>query len=222
MKRLNTKQTKNQVLEPGGRLRIFAGWNLCIIILLLILAPLDLFTAPQTTRTSQETFHEFQVKATLIQTIAMFIEWPKNLDVDDTSKPFTIGIIGNTPLTKEILKFYVNDSQLIKDKEVKIREVSDKDNIPPCNLLFISRSARIRLPRIIAEIENSPILTIGDTEGFADRGIHINFIIRHQKVRFEVNQKAVEKSGLVASHHLLKAAERVIVPTKKEEIPGSQ
>jgi hypothetical protein len=55
-------------------------------------------------------------------------------------------------------------------------------------------------------LEGSYILTIGDTEGFGEKGVMINFIIRDNKVRFEINPEAARRAGLTISSKLLSLA----------------
>ena len=192
----------------------------CCILSIITLLTLEISFLASAAETSGALVEasEYQLKAAWLKMIARFIEWPKNSDVNDPSKPFIIGIVGNSPLLREVYAFYIHGNQQIKKKPVVIRAVPDRDDIPHCHLLFISRSAKYRLAKIIAAVENLPLLTVSDTEGFADRGVHINFIIRHRNLWFEVNRQAVEKSGLVVSHHLLKVAKRIISNIEEEKM----
>ena len=58
-------------------------------------------------------------------------------------------------------------------------------------------------------IENKPILSIGDTQGFCERGVLINFYRLGKKLRFEINLPAVKKSGLTFRAQLIKLARRI-------------
>jgi hypothetical protein len=53
---------------------------------------------------------------------------------------------------------------------------------------------------------NKPILTVSDTKGFAEKGVLINFYMMGDKIKFEINEKAVHESGLVMSYRLLNLA----------------
>ena len=55
-----------------------------------------------------------------------------------------------------------------------------------CNMLYISNSEKDHLEEILEAIKNQPILVIGDTYGFAERGVGINFVIIGNKIQFEV------------------------------------
>jgi hypothetical protein len=54
-----------------------------------------------------------------------------------------------------------------------------------------------------------PILTVGDSNGFATSGVLVNFYTSGDTVRFEMNETAIERSGLRVSGKLLKLARLV-------------
>jgi len=45
--------------------------------------------------------------------------------------------------------------------------------------------------------------------GYAEQGIHINFFVDIERMRFQINHKAVQAAGLEMSYHLLKLAKPV-------------
>ena len=63
---------------------------------------------------------------------------------------------------------------------------------------------------IINTVKSLPILTIGETPGFARRGCIINLIVEDNKVRFEVNLDAAKLADLNISSRLLALAK--IIP----------
>jgi len=50
-------------------------------------------------------------------------------------------------------------------------------------------------------------MTVGEVEDFARDGGVINFVLRENKVRFEINVSAAERAGLKISSKLLKLAD---------------
>ena len=82
-----------------------------------------------------------------------------------------------------------------------------------CHVLLLCScdNVRIESPRqIIEALADSPILTVGETDGFLESGGIINFITEEDKVRFEINAAAAKKRGLRISSKLLRLAKRVI------------
>jgi hypothetical protein len=62
---------------------------------------------------------------------------------------------------------------------------------------------------ILKLTDGKPILTVGDTDGFAQDGVLVNFFSSGSYIRFEVNIDRAEKSKLKFSSRLLKLAKLV-------------
>lgn len=92
----------------------------------------------------------------------------------------------------------------VRDKNVAVKRIKSHQQLRTCQIVFISASEKERLPQILDAVENLSILTIGDTNGFIQQGVVINFYIEDDKVRFEINPKAAESADLKISSKLLK------------------
>jgi hypothetical protein len=53
------------------------------------------------------------------------------------------------------------------------------------------------------------VLTVGESEGFLERGGMINFVVKGKNVRLEINLVAAEAAGLKISSRLLAIADIV-------------
>jgi len=145
---------------------------------------------------------EYQVKAEFLERFTRFIDWPS-----DPPRRFVIGVIGRNPFNGFIER--IASERRIKGRPVEVRYVSDLTQLESCQLVFIASSERAHLPLILARTAAKPILTIADSDGFASAGVMINFYNAGDTVRFEVNENAVERSGLRVSSKLLKLARLV-------------
>ena len=79
-----------------------------------------------------------------------------------------------------------------------------------CNILFISLSEEARLKSILAAAQSLSMLTVSEIPHFAERGGDIGFVTVEDKIRFEVNLGAAQRSHLKLSSELLKVASKVI------------
>ena len=147
---------------------------------------------------------EYQVKAEDIERFTRFIDWPAGSEGHST---FLIGVVGENPFNGYLDKMAAQ--YRIKNRPVEIRAITDFSQIDSCQLVFICGTERDRLRRILMHTESKPILTVGDTAGFAQQGVIINFYNAGDKVRFEMNEAAIERSGLRVSAKLLKLARLV-------------
>jgi len=142
---------------------------------------------------------EYELKAEFLTRFATFIEWPPGAE----SRTFTIGVIGHNPFNAYLEKLA---TRKIKNRPVSIRYINELSQIDGCDILFIASSEKSRLQAILGRTDSRPILTVADSNGFAAAGVLINFYTTADTVRFEINEGAVEKSGLKVSSKLFKLA----------------
>ncbi len=171
-----------------------------------------------------EDIPEYKMKAVLFEKFADFIDWPNDLNVNNSSKFFVITVIGENPFfvikkDKKTSENWLNllyNEKKIRGKEVKIQFILDVKDIPGSHLLFISNSEKKNLSEIIATANKNYTLTVSDTPGFAKKGAHINFYVDKGNLKFEVNETAIRKSGFRVSYHMLKLA-RIIDPWRERK-----
>ncbi len=142
-----------------------------------------------------------QLMAQFIERFSRFIEWP----ADDPSQPFVIGVIGDSPIRPALVG--LAGQARIKGKAIEVRDIANMSDIDNCQILFISRSERNRLSDILARARNKPILTVGDTRGFARAGVMINFDNDGDEIRFKINESAATSTGLRLAPKLLALGE---------------
>ena len=145
---------------------------------------------------------EFQIKAAFLYNFTKFIEWPAET-FPDGEVPITICTLGESPVGVAL--------QYVKDKSVKGRALITKRlqsvrELHPCHLLFVSSTEKERLSEILEVLKDSSVLTVGEIEGFTQSGGIINFAIRKNRIRFEINADAAMQAGLKISSKLLKLA----------------
>jgi hypothetical protein len=146
---------------------------------------------------------EYRVKAELLERFTRFVEWPSGAGRAD----FVIGVVGRNPFHTYLDE--LASSRRIKGKTVRIQQIRGAADVTSCDILFIAASERAALPAILGQVGARPILTVGDTEGFATSGVAINFYNVGETVRFEINEAALSRHGLRASSKLLKLARLV-------------
>jgi hypothetical protein len=146
---------------------------------------------------------EYQVKAKFLVNFARFVQWP-NESFTDEQAPIIIGIYGNDPFGIDIDKTV--EGKHIEGRELVIRRIQDIRALECCHILFVGSCEKRRTAHILNMLNEKRILTVGETDGFIQAGGIINFIIQTNKVRFEINPAAADRSGLWISSQLLKLA----------------
>ena len=154
----------------------------------------------------------YVLKAVYLEKFSRFITWPQESLIDNPDEPFIIAVIGETPLTENLNQIYT--MQEIKNKRVIIKNIHNFNEIQGSHILFIAESEKKSIDQIIAITKQQPILTIGETKGFAEKGVLINFFEKDNKLRFEINETAVLKSPLQMSFYLLNSA-KIVQPIEE-------
>ncbi|MEI6563024.1 MAG: YfiR family protein [bacterium] len=156
---------------------------------------------------------EYSVKAAFLNNFIHFVEWPLSA-FPDPGAALTIGVLGDDPFGP-LLEQAVKEEKA-KGNGVVIRRFKSVDDVTSCHVLFISRSEKERMFLILKRLEEVPILTVSEMEGFADHGGIVNFYIENNRIRFEINKESAYRKGLKISSRLLCLARIVEQKSVKE------
>lgn len=161
--------------------------------------------------TAQKNVDEYVYKRALIYKIAFnFIKWPPNSKVQNKSLPFVISIIGEDPFEGKLKELELNKSLKINDKPIIVRNIHSLNEIDGSDLLFISSSEKYDVSKIIQYTHGKPILTFGDTKGYAEKGVMIVLFKRAEYIRFLINKKEADACNIYIGSQLLGRAEKII------------
>lgn len=149
---------------------------------------------------------ESQVKAAYLYNFGKFVRWPE--DNSSSANTFEICVLGKDPFASVLDATVANEN--LERKAIRVRRVSNMPDAGGCNILFISLSEEGRLKFILAATQSLSVLTVSEISHFADRGGDIGFVMQEDKIRFEVNLGAAQRSHLKLSSELLKVATKVI------------
>ena len=146
---------------------------------------------------------EYAIKSTILYRICKFTQWPQPVD---KNKPFTISILGKTSHGEEIK---IPPDGNIDKRRIVVRKIRHLSEIGPSEVLFITSDEADRIDAILDYIGDKPVLTVGDTRGFGQKGVIINLYIHQNSVGFEINYEASKKASL-QMHSQLFAIGRVV------------
>lgn len=150
---------------------------------------------------------EFDIKAAFVERFTRFIEWPESNEENKKEESFKIFSIGANSFGDALDRLF--KTAKIKNRNVEIIYTNNINEIENANLLFINSMRDDQLKEILGKIKNKPILTISDSKGFAKQGVHINMVIESDYIRYEINQEALNESGLKVNSLLLASAKIV-------------
>ncbi len=151
---------------------------------------------------------EYQIKGGYLYNFANFVEWP-NGAFPDSEAPFVIAILDRDDAAGVIMKV-LTGKHTANGRRIRVVRASGYDRIPrDCQVLFISRTVPAEWSEIRARIGVRPVLLVGETDGFAQHGGAINFVVSGDQVRMEINQRRAAGAGLRLSGSLASVARLV-------------
>jgi len=147
-----------------------------------------------------------QVKAGFVYNFAKFTEWPASAfaspqapirlclsGIDETQAKAFAGIAGRP----------------VQSRELQIKRNPTAVEIGECNILYVGDEEPRRAQAALQAARHANVLTISDTDGFADSGGVIGLVYADNRIQFEVNLGAAQRAGLKIASQVLKIARAV-------------
>jgi hypothetical protein len=156
---------------------------------------------------AQSAAEEYRVKAAFIFHFAQLVDWPP-AKATGTDNSLVLCTLGEDPF-QGVLEGTVA-GKAIGNRIVRIRHLGEPQDMQACQIVFLGRAQSKRIPMLVANLHNAPVLTVGETAGFLDAGGMIDFLLQDDKLRFEVNLDAAESADLKIGSRLLVLAQRVV------------
>ena len=144
------------------------------------------------------------IKVGFIYNFTRFIRWPPP-STATAQADFVIAVVGDPSMYRQ-LTVLENSRYRVDDRPVRVERVANAAAIPSCSILFIGGDAVARIGTLLERLAKRPVLTIGDTAGLGRQGVAINFYRQRDRVRFEINPRALNAAGLSAEAQLFDVA----------------
>ena len=146
-----------------------------------------------------------RIKAVFILNFTKLIEWPKAY----RSGNFVVGVIGETPLYSELSK--MSRVKKVANQSLSIAKFKSVNDIAKCHILYVTKEQSSKIKEVLKQVKNNSTLIVTEQSGLVDRGAGINFVVKDNRQKFELNKTNVEKYKLKVSSNL----ETLAVSVKK-------
>jgi YfiR/HmsC-like len=180
----------------------------CVWSILILSA---IFAASQTensgTTRAQSPASEYHVKAAFLFHFVQLVDWPAG-SLGNDADPVTVCTIGKDPFHGDLEATLAGQS--VGPRSFRIQHLKSPDDFQGCHVLFVGKHEAARLSRLLLDLKDGPILTVGESDDFVQQGGMIGFLLVENKVRFEINLQAAERANLKISSRLLLLAKSVI------------
>jgi hypothetical protein len=146
---------------------------------------------------------EHELKAAYVFKFLTYVEWPASAFPDEHA-PIVIGVL-DAEEVRDALTDIVS-ARRAQGRRIAVRRFGGDESTSGVHVLFFGRSAVRELPKFAGR---SGVLLMSEAEGALDRGSMINLLRVGDRVRFEVDPDAAERSGLHISSRVLPLAQFV-------------
>ncbi len=137
-----------------------------------------------------------KMKAIFIMNFTKLIEWPQSYREGN----FVVGVVGESPLFDELSK--MAKTKKVANQTLQIKKFTSPSEISNCHILYLSKDESNEISEVLKKIKTNSTLVITEEKGLVDKGAGINFIVKDNRQKFELNKKNVEKYKLKVSSNL--------------------
>lgn len=192
---------------PGyGTTAVVRGVSFALVMLIVLLA------AGAAWARHAETGYD--VKAGYLLDFGRFLRISGAATADHHST-FDICVLGHDPLGH--LLDEAAASQQIDGRPVRAVRIGDAYAAKGCDIVFLSADEGDGIPLDLDAIGKADVLTVSDAEDFLKYGGMIQFVEEDNKVRFNVNLDAVNRTHITLSSELLRVAASIFGKPAEEQ-----
>jgi hypothetical protein len=144
---------------------------------------------------------EYMIKAAFIYEMIQATQWPKA-----RAKDLALCVLGRDPFGAA---WQTIDGRPVGGRTLHVTTLPDAKGFGVCDVLFVGTSERVRWAQIHADLAARPILTMSEMAGFSRDGGMVTLMNVDNRLRFDVNLKAVREAGLSINTDALEYANAV-------------
>ena len=151
---------------------------------------------------AQDRSLEYAVKATYLYKFVPFVAWPNGAFIAPTS-PFEICIVGESNFANLVANGVAGQNAGGHSLAVRrITKIAEENN---CQVLFVGAEDPGVLAATLLAVRGKPVLTVTDAAPDGEHGV-VNFVLREDRVRFEIDLGQAARNGIAISSKLLSLA----------------
>jgi hypothetical protein len=137
-----------------------------------------------------------EVYSMMVFNFTRYVQWPDQA----SSGEFVIGVVGSQSIFATLNEWYGGKPK--GTKTYVIKKFNSAAEVTDCHVLFIDKAKSGEFDAINNKVKGKGTLVITDKNGLGEKGSGINFKTVDNKLKFELNQKAIETANLKVSGSL--------------------
>src|SRR5271165_6838153 len=144
---------------------------------------------------------DYATKARFLFNFAKFVEWPPG-SFSQANDPIRLCLFGVDPFAGAVERAV--QGKTVGGRILRVEHPRDANQARGCHLLFVGEQQKPNPARLHGY--GLGVLTVGESSDFARVGGIVGFVQRQNRVAFEINLQAANRSRLKISSKLLRLA----------------
>ncbi|MBL0339806.1 MAG: YfiR family protein [Bacteroidetes bacterium] len=161
-----------------------------LVVLLPVLSFFYAFRSPIAT-------DEYAVKAMFVYNFTKYFDWSHIESKND----FVISVYGNSTINKYLKEISLRKS--INGKNIVIKTIYSASEAIGSQIVFIPENESAILSNLVENSELKSVVLIAEEKNGIKKGGHLNLITIDGKMRFELNETALNRDGINFSKDLV-------------------
>lgn len=122
--------------------------------------------------------------------------WPN----ESSKKEWVIGVLSYAPLTDELQSAATKIKK--GDKPIRVVEVANVSEALACDVVYFPSFKSKVVNTTFSSLQKQPVMIFTNTVDASKLGSSVNFVFREGKLHIEMNQAALNQSGLKVSSEI--------------------
>ncbi len=152
---------------------------------------------PKSKNTTISKAVEYDKKALYVYNLPNYVFWPRTVKADK----FLIGSLGESNMNAALAANVYGKK--INEMPALVEPYSPSPG-KFYHMIFVSESKQKEFLKLQKELKDQPVLLITENPYLEKVGAHVCFYLEGDRVKFTVNKKGIEKSGMNVSEQLIK------------------
>jgi hypothetical protein len=145
---------------------------------------------------------EYPVKAAFLYKFGSFVTWPAPA-FEAQGAPVVVCVLGDDPFGSQLDRLV--SSATVGGRPLTVRRLARVGPESGCHILYVGGSQAQPAAEALRAVAGVPVLTVTDEARGGARGA-VHFVVRQNRVRFEIDPAAAARNGLQVSSKLLNLA----------------
>jgi len=133
---------------------------------------------------------EYAVKAAYLSKFGLYVEWPRA--AFSSPSALNLCIAGEDPFGATLDKAVAD--QRIGNRAIVVRRLKTVARDSGCHILYVGGSDKRQIRQVIDAVQGTAVLIVSDGASPAPAGSIINFVVKDNRVRFDIDDEAADQT----------------------------